>query len=83
MARAFKTCMRAKKVQTPEQLLRMVFLSCGGDKPVRAVAGTFPARYESITDQSVAERLRACGPWVPALLRRMLPRSSVGPLPAG
>ena len=83
MAGEFKAFVRAKKVKTPEQLLRVVFFYCGLDKSLREVAGTFTALYESITDQSVAERLRACGPWVQALLRRMLPLSSVGTLPAG
>jgi len=82
MARAVKAFVRAKKVQTPAQLLRVVFLYCGLDKSLREVAGTFTILYESMTDQSVAERLRACGPWVQALLRRMLPLSSVGTLPA-
>ena len=83
MAREFKAFVRAKKVKTPEQLLRVVFLYCGLDKSLREVAGTFTALYEAITDQAVAERLRACGPWVQAMLRRMLPLSSVGTLPAG
>jgi Transposase DDE domain len=83
MAREFKAFVRAKKVKTPEQLLRVVFLYCGLDKPLREVAGTFTALYESITDQSVAERLRACGPWVQAVLRRMLPLSQGATLPAG
>ena len=83
MARAFKAFVRGKKVKTPEQLLRVVFLYGGLDKSLREVAGTFTALYESITDQSVAERLRACGAWVQAMLRRMLPRSSVSTLPAG
>jgi DDE family transposase len=81
MAREFKAFVRAKKVKTPEHLLRVVFLYCGLDKPLREVAGTFTALYESITDQSVAERLRACGPWVKALLRQMLPMSAVATLP--
>jgi hypothetical protein len=83
MAREFKAFVRAKKVKTPEQLLRVVFLYCGLDKPLREVAGTFTALYESITDQSVAERLRACGPWVQAVLRRMLPLSQGATLPTG
>ena len=83
MARAFKAFVRAKKVKTPAQLFRMVFLYCGLDKPLREVAGTFTALYESITDQSVAERLRACGPWVQAMLRQMVPRAAVEPLPSG
>ena len=64
MAREFKAFVRAKKVKTPGQLLRVVFLYCGLDKSLREVAGTFTALYESMTDQAVAERLRACGPWV-------------------
>ena len=83
MAREFKAFVRAKKVKTPTQLLRVVFLYCGLDKPLREVAGTFTALYESITDQSVAERLRACGPWVQAMLRRMLPMSAAATLPEG
>ena len=83
MARAFKAFVRAKKVKTPEHLLRVVFLYCGLDKSLREVAGTFTALYESMTDQAVAERLRACGPWVKAMLRRMLPLSAVDTLPQG
>src|SRR5215510_7390321 len=77
MARTCKAFMRAKKVKTPAQLLRVVFLYCGLDKSLREVAGTMTALYEAITDQAVAERLRACGPWVQAMLRRMLSLSSV------
>jgi hypothetical protein len=83
MAREFKAFVRPKKVKTPAQLLRLVFLYCGLDKSLREVAGTFTALHESITDQSVAERLRACGPWVQAMLRRMLPMAAVESLPTG
>jgi len=83
MAREFQAFVRAKKVKTPEHLLRIVFLYCGLDKPLREVAGTFTALYESITDQSVAERVRACGPWVKALLGQMCPMSAVATLPQG
>jgi Transposase DDE domain len=83
MAREFTAFVRAKKVKTPEQLLRVVFLYGSLDKPLREVAGTFTALYESMTDQAVAERLRACGPWVQAMLRRRLPMSTVETLPTG
>ncbi len=83
MARAFKAFVRAKKVKTPEQLLRLVFLYCGLDKTLRETAGNFTLLYESITDQSVAERLRACGPWMQALLRVMLRMPSEVVLPPG
>jgi hypothetical protein len=50
---------------------------------LREVAGTFTVLYASITDQSVAERLRACGPWGQAMLRQMLPMAAVESLPTG
>src|SRR5215468_5805354 len=81
MARDFKALVRTKKVKTPEHLLRLVFLYCGLDQSLREVAGTFTMLYESITDQAVAERLRACGPWVQALLRRMFPMAAIETLP--
>jgi hypothetical protein len=83
LAREFKAFVRAKKVKTPAQLLRVVLLYCGLDKALRDVAGAFTALYEPITDQSVAERLRACGPWVKALLKQMLPLPRVETLPEG
>ena len=83
MARTFKAFVRAKKVKTPAQLLRVVFLYCGLDKSLREVAGTFTALYASITDQAVAVTWRACGPWVQALLRQMFPMATVESLPAG
>lgn len=83
LAREFKAFVRAKKVKTPEHLLRLVLLYCGLDKSLREAAGTFTVLYESITDQSVAERLQACGPWVNALLRQMLPMSAVSARPEG
>jgi hypothetical protein len=81
MAREFKAFARARKIQTPEQLLRVVLLYCGVDKALREVAGTLTALYEPITDQAVAERLRACGPWIKAVLRKMLPPPAVAALP--
>src|SRR6516165_10091150 len=83
MACTFKAFVRAKKVKTPAQLLRVVFFYCGLDKSLREVAGTFTALSEAITDQAVAERLRACGPWVQALLRPMFPMATRESLPAG
>jgi hypothetical protein len=82
-ARTYKAFVRARKVKTPAQLLRVVFLYCGLDQSLREVAGTMTALYESLTDQSVAERLRACGPWVQAMLRQMFPMAAIEPLPAG
>lgn len=83
LARKHKAFVRAKKVKTPEELLRLVLLYCGLDQPLRTVAGTFTALYEPITDQSVAERLRACGGWVKAVLGEMLAPAPATELPTG
>lgn len=78
-AREFKAFTRARKVKTPRQLLRLVFLYCGMDQSLREVAGTFTLLEEQITDTSVAERLAVCGPWIRALLSSMLKTPSVDP----
>ncbi len=83
MAREFQAFVRAKKVKTPEQLLQLAFLYCGLDKSLRETAGNFTLLHERITDQSVAERLRACGPWMQALLCTMLRLPSEVALPPG
>ena len=82
MAREFKAFVRAKKIKTPQQLLRVVFLYCGVDKSLRETAADFTLLYESITDSSIAERLAACRPWVQAVLAKMLHTHAVATLPA-
>src|SRR2546422_6200405 len=52
MAREFKAFVRPKKVKTPEQLLRVVFLYCDLAKSLRGEAGILSALSESITDRS-------------------------------
>jgi hypothetical protein len=43
MARECKAFVRAKKVKTPQQLLRAVFLYCGLDKSLRETAAPSPS----------------------------------------
>ena len=83
MARACHAFVRAKQVQPPAHLWRVVCCSCGWDQPLREVAGPGTALEESMTDQAGAERLRACGPWGQAMRRRMLPMAASAPRPAG
>jgi hypothetical protein len=83
MAREFKAFARARKIKTPQQLLRVVLFYCGLDTSLRGVAGNMTALYGPLTEQSVAERLRACGPWVKAVRRKMLPQPSRAALPPG
>jgi len=60
LARECKAFVRAKKIKTPEHLLRVVLLYCGLDKSLRTVAGVFTALYEPITDHSVAVVFSNC-----------------------
>ncbi|MCI0527104.1 MAG: hypothetical protein L0Y56_06640 [Nitrospira sp.] len=82
-AREFRAFVRGRKVKTPAQLLRLVFLYCGLDKTLRETACIFTRLEERITDQSVKERLQACGPWLKAMLAKMLETPSLGELPKG
>jgi hypothetical protein len=72
-AREFQAFTRARVLKTPEQLLRVVLLYCGLDQSLRTVSATSAQLGQALTDNAVRERLLACGPWLTALLKQMLP----------
>src|SRR5512135_660816 len=80
-AREFHAFTRARKIKTPQELLRVVLLYCGLDQALRTVAGNLTLLAERITESSVRARLQACEPWVKALLPSLLP--SLPALPTG
>ena len=83
-AREFRAFTRARKIKTPQELLRVVLLYCGLDQSLRTIAGNLTLLDEQITDSSVMARLKACEPWVKALLPQLLPPLPPLPLlPAG
>ena len=45
LAREFKAFARSRKISTPEELLRLVFLYCGVDGSLREVAGIVTLLY--------------------------------------
>src|SRR5512143_2955518 len=71
-AREFRAFTRARKIQTPQELLRVVLLYCGLDQALRTVAGNLTLLAERITESSVRARLHACEPWIMALLPPLL-----------
>lgn len=77
LAREFEAFTRQRVIKTPAQLLRLVFLYCGLDQSLRTVSATSAQLGQPLTDQAVHERLQACGPWLQALLGRMLPASPI------
>lgn len=73
MAYEFKAFTRCRKMKTPAQLLQVVMLYCGLDHVLRETAGVFTLQEERITDTAVHKRLKACEPWLKALLAKLLP----------
>src|SRR5215471_323469 len=62
----------AGKIQSPQELLRALFLYGGPDHSLREVAGTLTLHAERITDQAVWKRLQRCAPFLKALVKSML-----------
>lgn len=71
----------AGKIQSPEGLLRALFLYGGPDQSLWEVAGTLTLQAERITDQAVWKRLQRCAPFLKALLTRMLPLDTLPAVP--
>ena len=83
MAYECKAFCRARKITTPQQLLRGVLLYCGLAQSLREVAGTMTVLGARLTDSAIAERWAACRPWVKALRPTMLEPSARVPRRAG
>jgi hypothetical protein len=72
LAIEFKAFTRSRKIKTPAQLLQVVMSYCGLDAVLRETAGQFTLLEERLTDTAIHKRLKACVPWVKALLGRLL-----------
>ncbi|MBT8419410.1 MAG: transposase [Gammaproteobacteria bacterium] len=78
----FKAFARSRKIKCPAQLLQVVMQYCGIDLVLRETAGNFTLLEERISDTGLHNRLKACVPWVKAMLKEMM-GASVGPLIEG
>ncbi|WP_295403384.1 hypothetical protein [uncultured Thiocystis sp.] len=76
MAREFKAFACPRKLKTPAQWLPVVMLYCGLDQALRTTAGSFTRLEERLAYTAIHQRLRACGPWLKALLHRRLPATA-------
>ena len=79
LAIEFKAFCRSRKIKSPAQLLQVVLCYCGIDQALRETAGTVTLLEERISDTAIHKRLKACLPWVKALLERMM-GAAAGPL---
>jgi hypothetical protein len=82
LAIEFKVFSRARKIKSPAQLLQVVLCYCGLDQALRETAGHVTLLAERISDTAIHKRLKACLPWVKALLERMM-GAEAGRLVAG
>lgn len=71
-AREFKAFSRRRKITTPTDLMRVVLAYCGLDYTQRETAAMLTLLGIQMSDTAVAERLKACLPWVKALLADLL-----------
>lgn len=86
LARDFKAFARARKIKTVAELMRIVLLFSGLDLSEREIAANVVLvnpEIESLTDQSVRDRLEACLPWLQALLPSLIKPTPLPELPAG
>ena len=72
LAIEFKAFTRSRKIKTPGQLMQVVMGYCGLDAVLRETAGNFTLLEERMSDTAIHNRLKACVPWVKALLSRMM-----------
>jgi hypothetical protein len=85
-AREFKAFSRARKIKTPAQLFRAVLLFSGLDFSEREIAANLvlvDPTIGTLSDQAVHNRLKACEPWLKALLLQMNKQREIPPLPSG
>jgi hypothetical protein len=82
LAIEFKAFSRSRKIKTPAQLLQVVLCYGGIDQVLREAAGNFTRLEERISDTAIHKRLKACVPWVKALLSQMM-GAAVTPLIQG
>lgn len=69
-----KAFVRARKIKTPVELIRLVLSYCGLDQSLREVGGGVALRGgQKLCDESVKGRLLACQSWIEALLKKLLP----------
>ena len=81
-AREFKAFARPRKIHSAQELMRLVLLFSGLDQSWREVAGTMTLLDTPVSDEAVRQRLKACQPWVKALLARLLPQPVRDDLPS-
>ncbi len=73
LARECHAFTRARVLESPDDLLYLVFLYSIGDLSLREIAGVCTGRGKPLTDEAVRQRLTVCPQWLERLLGKLLP----------
>jgi hypothetical protein len=73
LARECQAFQRARVLESPDELLYLVFLYSIGDLSLREIAGVSTGSRKPLTDEAVRQRLAACPRWLERVLGKLLP----------
>lgn len=79
LARQHQAFTRARQIKSVTELFYLVCLYSFADLSTREIAGLCIGSGISLTDEAVRLRLTACRQWLTALLRKLLPTTSLPP----
>jgi Transposase DDE domain len=69
-----KAFVRARKIKSPAELMRLALSYCGLDQSLREIGASNALRGgQKLSDESVKGRLLACQGWIEALLKELMP----------
>ena len=77
LARECRAFQRARVVESPDDLLYLVFLYSIGDLSLREIAGVSTGSGKPLTDEGVRQRLAACPQWLERVLGKLFPAQAL------
>lgn len=83
LARECHAFTRARVLESPADLLSLVFLYSSGDLSLREIAGVCTGRGKPLTEEAVRPRLTACPQWLERLVGKLLPAPALPARTAG
>jgi hypothetical protein len=83
LARECHAFQRARVLESPDDLLYLVFLYSIGDLSLREIAGVSTGSGKRLTDEAVRQRLATCPQWLERVLGKLLPRQPLPPREGG
>lgn len=83
LAREGQAFQRARVLESPDELLSLVFLYSIEDLSLRELAGVSTGSGKPLSDEAIRQRLAACPAWLERLLGKLLPAQALPERAAG